>query len=295
MGFFQEKQIGYFVDACFTICFIFSGIFLIDAYNHTGQGVVIFRNQGDKDAIPDEADRENRFRGVYVGFDRVCETKTDNAGSLYTDCDQFDTSAEKSMSVIVPVTWTLFAFAGVHFLLKRAVVNSDGFQTLVDNIAFRVIATCVFFLAPIALFAVNWIFWDFFVGNRNTLVKKDDGDSDMKMLRGGNITVFNENSDVYKDTKFYNGGMTSTLFLLILGEFLQALACIIVYFRHVMNSKGSISDRIFIGKEGYTGINSPIAKPVGATVDAAAKDPETKKNAVTSVYANRRVTNGISF
>jgi len=68
-----------------------------------------------------------------------------------------------------------------------------------------------------------------------------------------------------------------------------------VYFRHVMNSKGSISDRIFIGKEGYTGINSPIAKPVGATVDAAAKDPETKKNAVTSVYANRRVTNGISF
>ena len=89
--------------------------------------------------------------------------------------------------------------------------------------------------------------------------------------------------------------MTSTLFLLILGEFLQALACLIVYFRHVRNSSGSLSDRMFIGIEGYTGINSPIAQPVGATVDPAAKNPETKKNAVTSVYANRRVTNGIAF
>ena len=45
-----------------------------------------------------------------------------------------------------------------------------------------------------------------------------------------------------------------------------------------------------LAESSFTNVGSTVA-----TVDAAAKDPETKKNAVTSVYANRRVTNGISF
>ena len=303
MGFLQEKQIGYFVDTCFALCFIFSGVFLIDAYNHTGQGVVIFRNKGGETDIADEADRNNRFRGMYVGFDRACETSTyevtDADGfitfPMYTDCSNLDSSQERSMYILVPITWTLFAFAGVHFLLKRMVVNNDGFKSLVEMGWFRVISTIAFFMAPIALFAVNWVFWDYFIGNRNTLVKKSNDDDDDAMLKGGSVVAFNAEADTYKDTRMYNGGITSTLFLLLVGEFLQALACMIVYFRHVYNSTGSMFDRMFIGLEGYTGINSPIARKVGATVDAAAKNPETKKNAVTSVYANRRVTNGISF
>ena len=86
--------------------------------------------------------------------------------------------------------------------------------------------------------------------------------------------------------------MTLTVMFLLIAELLQALACCIVYARSVMAEK-SIKG-LLLGKEAFTGIRMAINAKVGASVDAAAKNPETK-NTVTSIYTNRRVTNGIAF
>ena len=53
-------------------------------------------------------------------------------------------------------------------------------------------------------------------------------------------------------------------------------------------------NRFLIDSEMFRGGLGFLNEKVGTAVDAAAKNPETKQK-VTSVYASRRVTNGMQF
>ena len=87
----------------------------------------------------------------------------------------------------------------------------------------------------------------------------------------------------------------------------QTITCLVIIIKNAFDNKDNKAEKMFfltpkafekfeIGTTADPSLQSAIATPV----DAAAKNPETKAKAaaaprVTSVYANRRVTNGISF
>ena len=73
-----------------------------------------------------------------------------------------------------------------------------------------------------------------------------------------------------------------------MGAGFQAVACILVLVRSQMMEDGQSFINVRFGEA------QNIGSPIGSQVDAAAKNPETKTK-VTSVYSNRRVTNGIQF
>lgn len=293
LGFDPAKHTGYIVDTFFFLSFIGSSFFLLfGAYNHNGDGIVMFRNPNDAAEIPNKDDRALKFRGVYVGFDMACDIKeTDVSNSPYTDCVDFKPMEDNELKIIFPLTWTLWAFALAHFSIKRLYEHSTTYKSMVENRMFQIVATFVLFLAPIALFITNCIYWSDFIERKKTIDGNDDD-----IFHGHDkaaVDTFNAEADFYKDTSVFGGGMTLSVMILLIAELLQALACCIVYGRSVMAEgvKG-----LLLGKEAFTGTRSDgVAAAVGAPVDAAAKKPETKANAVTSIYTNRRVANGIAF
>jgi hypothetical protein len=282
-GFDSSKHTGFIVDTFFFLSFVGSSFFLLfGAYNHNGDGIVMFRNPDDEAEIPDDDDRALKFRGNYVGFDMACDLQDTVVGAkAYTDCHDFDAMEDDELKILLPITWALWGLALAHFLIKRAYEHFQWFKDLAENRLFQVLSSVVLFAAPIALFIMSCIYWSDFIERSNTI----SGDDDY-------INTFNANADYYKDTSFFGGGMTLTVMFLLIAELLQALACCIVYARSVMAVK-SIKG-LLLGKEAFTGIRMAINAKVGASVDAAAKNPETK-NTVTSIYTNRRVTNGIAF
>jgi len=292
-GFDPAKHTGFIVDTFFFLSFLGSSFFLLfGAYNHNGDGIVMFRNPDDSAEIPNEDDRALKFRGVYVGFDMACDLKNlaVDATKSYTDCVDFKPMEDNELKIIFPLTWTLWAFALAHFSIKRLYEHSTTYKSMVENRMFQIVATFVLFLAPIALFITNCIYWSDFIERKKTIDGNDDD-----IFHGHDkaaVDTFNAEADFYKDTSVFGGGMTLSVMILLIAELLQALACCIVYGRSVMAEgvKG-----LLLGKEAFTGTRSNVAAAVGAPVDAAAKKPETKANAVTSIYTNRRVANGIAF
>ena len=269
----------------------------MDAYNQSGHGIVAFQNIDDDTNIPDEGDRGLRFRGNYVGFDHACVQGTGASGDPYTDCSKLQPSKERELRLIVPITWVLVSFALAHVLLKKIVNNVNGVDRFLDTVIMKYFTTFVLFLGPIALLVPFLMFWASFIEKHDTLTKYYDGDSD-DVLTGhpGGVETFNAGADKYKETAFFGGGMTPYVWLLVIGQFCQTAACLLVFYRNIQFTKRSASgmDRFLIDSEMFKGGLGFLNEKVGTAVDAAAKNPETKQK-VTSVYASRRVTNGMQF
>ena len=288
---------GIFIDTFFLVSFVFGFMFLMDAYNQSGHGIVEFQNIDDDTNIPDEGDRGLRFRGNYVGFDHACVQGTGASGDPYTDCSKLQPSKERELRLIVPITWVLVSFALAHVLLKKIVNNVNGVDRFLDTVIMKYFTTFVLFLGPIALLVPFLMFWASFIEKHDTLTKYYDGDSD-DVLTGhpGGVETFNAGADKYKETAFFGGGMTPYVWLLVIGQFCQTAACLLVFYRNIQFTKRSASgmDRFLIDSEMFKGGLGFLNEKVGTAVDAAAKNPETKQK-VTSVYASRRVTNGMQF
>lgn len=288
---------GIFIDTFFLVSFVFGFMFLMDAYNQSGHGIVAFQNIDDDTNIPDEGDRGLRFRGNYVGFDHACVQGTGASGDPYTDCSKLQPSKERELRLIVPITWVLVSFALAHVLLKKIVNNVNGVDRFLDTVIMKYFTTFVLFLGPIALLVPFLMFWASFIEKHDTLTKYYDGDSD-DVLTGhpGGVETFNAGADKYKETAFFGGGMTPYVWLLVIGQFCQTAACLLVFYRNIQFTKRSASgmDRFLIDSEMFKGGLGFLNEKVGTAVDAAAKNPETKQK-VTSVYASRRVTNGMQF
>ena len=288
---------GIFIDTFFLVSFVFGFMFLMDAYNQSGHGIVAFQNIDDDTNIPDEGDRGLRFRGNYVGFDHACVQGTGASGDPYTDCSKLQPSKERELRLIVPITWVLVSFALAHVLLKKIVNNVNGVDRFLDTVIMKYFTTFVLFLGPIALLVPFLMFWASFIEKHDTLTKYYDGDSD-DVLTGhpGGVETFNAGADKYKETAFFGGGMTPYVWLLVIGQFFQTAACLLVFYRNIQFTKRSASgmDRFLIDSEMFKGGLGFLNEKVGTAVDAAAKNPETKQK-VTSVYASRRVTNGMQF
>tara|TARA_Y100000592_G_scaffold89047_1_gene145688 strand:+ start:152 stop:1051 length:900 start_codon:yes stop_codon:yes gene_type:complete len=291
---------NFLIAAFYGLCAIFSFLFIFDAYNHAGQGIVMFRNVDDSTNIVDEADRKNRYSGIFVGFDEACVTKDGASSVSYNDCYKLTPSQDRDLHIIVPITWILLGFAVAHYVLKY-VHERDSFPGLFENKYFKVIAFFLF-AGPIALFIVSVIWWEYFIQRSQTIVPYKNGEDDHVLNSGGKgAAEFNSVADSYKDTEYWGSGMTSYVWLLLIGQLLQALACIMVLVRNiVMKDDKTFLSFFSIDKEAFGDKLKDIfsSASVGAPVDAAAKKPETKaatQAQVTSVYANRRVTNGIHF
>ena len=289
---------NFLIAAFYGICAIFSFLFIFDAYNHAGQGIVMFRNVDDSTNIVNEADRKNRYSGMFVGFDEACVTKPGASGVSYNDCYKLTPSQDRDLHIIVPITWILLGFAVAHYVLKY-VHERDSFKPMFKHDTFKVIAFFLF-AGPIALFIVSVIWWEYFIQRSQTIVPYKNGEDD-HVLNSGGAGEFNSVADSYKDTEYWGSGMTNYVWLLLIGQLLQALACIMVLVRNiVMKDNKTFLSFFVIDEEAFGDKLKDILSnaSVGAPVDAAAKKPETKAAAqaqVTSVYANRRVTNGISF
>ena len=288
---------GIFIDTFFLVSFVFGFMFLMDAYNQSGHGIVAFQNIDDDTNIPDEGDRGLRFRGNYVGFDHACVQGTGASGDPYTDCSKLQPSKERELRLIVPITWVLVSFALAHVLLKKIVNNVNGVDRFLDTVIMKYFTTFVLFLGPIALLVPFLMFWASFIEKHDTLTKYYDGDSD-DVLTGhpGGVETFNAGADKYKETAFFGGGMTPYVWLLVIGQFFQTAACLLAFYRNIQFTKRSASgmDRFLIDSEIFKGGLGFLNEKVGTAVDAAGKNPETKQK-VTSVYASRRVTNGMQF
>ena len=290
---------GNLIDTFFLVSFVFGFMFLMDAYNQSGHGIVAFQNINDDTNIPDGGDRGLRFRGNYVGFDHACVQAPGVSGVPYTDCSRIQPSKERELRIIVPLTWVLVSFALAHVLLKKAANREkwDSFRSFLDTSIMKYFTTFVLFLGPIALLVPFLMFWASFIEKHDTLTKYYDGDSD-DVLTGhpGGVETFNAGADKYKETAFFGGGMTPYVWLLVVGQFCQTAACLLVFYRNIQFTKRSASgmDRFLIDSEIFKGGLGFLNEKVGTAVDAAAKNPETKQK-VTSVYASRRVTNGMQF
>ena len=286
---------GIFIDTFFLVSFVFGFMFLMDAYNQSGHGIVAFQNIDDKTNIPDDKVRKLRFRGNYVGFNHACAQETGPSGDPFTDCHELHPSKERELRIIIPLTWVLVSFALAHVLLKKAVNNVNGVDRFLDTGIMKYFTTFVLFLGPIASLVPFLMFWASFIEKHDTLSKYYDGKND-HVLDGHSVEDFNAHADKYKETAFFGGGMTPYVWLLVIGQFFQTAACLLVFYRNIQFTKRSASgmDRFLIDSEMFMGGLGFLNEKVGTAVDAAAKNPETKQK-VTSVYASRRVTNGMQF
>jgi hypothetical protein len=293
---------NFLIALSYGLCLIFSLAFVFDAYNHSGQGIVMFRNIDDANNIPDESDRKNKYPGLFVGFDQACIVTDGGSTNLFNDCFKLTTSKDSDLRIIVPVTLTLLGFAFAHYVLKYF-HERESFPALFGNKFFKVFAFFLF-VTPIALFIVSVVFWNYFITRPEVIRPYKDGDDEDVLNHGKDSDVaygFNELGNPYKDREYWGSGMTSYVMLLLIGQLFQAFACILVLGRNFVMKKNKTFLSFFsIDEEAFGDKLKDIfsTASVGAPVDAAAKKPETKAAAqaqVTSVYANRRVTNGISF
>lgn len=301
---------NFLIALSYGLCLIFSLAFVFDAYNHSGQGIVMFRNIDDANNIPDESDRKNKYPGLFVGFDQACIVVPGQNTNLilYNDCFKLTTSKDSDLRIIVPVTLTLLGFALAHYVLKYF-HERNSFPSLFGNKYFKVFAFFLF-VTPIGLFIVSVVFWNYFITRPEVIRPYNDGDDD-DVLNDGKDSIapsgFNDFGNPYKDREYWGSGMTSYVMLLLIGQLFQAFACIMVLVRNIAKKDDddktflsffSIDDEAFGDKLKDIISISDASVGVGAPVDAAAKNPGTKtatQAQVTSVYANRRVTNGIHF
>lgn len=300
---------GYVIDAFFLVNFVFGLIFAGAAYNHSGDGVVHFQNI-PHDKIS-ESDRDNTYKNLYLGWDKACqhvEYDPINDVRAHTDCFSFQPMNDRELNVLVPITWVLIMFGFAHFCLKRVYIRSERFRGMLDIGWVKFLVMILLFYGPIVLFVVSMIYWSWFTERRDTISPlSDDAEPFPGDSKHTDVKLFNDFANDYKKTQFLGAGSTWSVILLLVGQFFQAIACIIAIARNVANNTNKdstwIARLIQMEEGGFVGENDENLRPtlassVAAPVDAAAKKPETKAAAaprVTSVYANRRVTNGISF
>lgn len=300
---FETKHWGFVVDGCFLLNFFFGLIFLGAAYSHNGDGVVRFQNIHHDDIT--ESDQDNTFKALYVGWDQACRYVAADGDKLpHNDCFTFQPMEDRELNVLVPITWVLIMFGIAHFLLKRIYIRSGSFRDILNMDALKVIVMILLFYGPIVLFIFSMIYWSWFTERSDTIAPiSDNAETFPKDSEHVDLNLFNGEANPYKKTQFLAAGSTWSVILLLVGQFLQTIACIIAIVRNVAHDSASGSTFIgkffFMGQEGFVGNNGAnLTSPIATPVDAAAKNPETKAAAqaqVTSVYANRRVTNGISF
>lgn len=310
MALFDRKEFGAVIDAFFLVNFVFGLIFAGAAYNHSGDGVVHFQNI-PHDSIS-ESDRDNTFKNLYLGWDKACQHVDESPIDTippHTDCFSFQPMNDRELNVLVPITWVLIMFGFAHFCLKRVYIRSERFRDMLDSKWVKYPVMILLFYGPIVLFVFSMIYWSWFTERRDTISPiSDDAEPFPEDTKHALVNTFNDFANDYKKTQFLGAGSTWSVILLLVGQFFQAIACIIAIARNVANDTGkgstwiarlfSMEEGGFVGENGQDLKTSASASSVAAPVDAAAKNPETKAAAaprVTSVYANRRVTNGISF
>lgn len=304
MAFDWRKTPGYLADFGFVVGFFLISIFLVfGAYNPLGEGIVVFKNIDSE--VSNATSGSNNFQGLqrnfYVGFDRICMPETLNPenhpitpGHYGTKCLEYKAAeyGHDKMTYIIWFTWLLWTFALVHWLIKRSAV-SEMIRPLFNrtDTASKGIYAALFW-APVAFSIVSLVFWLEYVADQDVVPRTGGGHENDVIEGASNSTAesINNHLNRYKD----NEKMTWPVWSLLIGVGVQGLGCLVAIFRGVFSTGGTFMDifqvEIFPASMAETAFTN-----VGATVDAAAKNPQTKKNAVTSVYANRRVTNGISF
>lgn len=300
---FGNENWGWIVDGCFLLNFFFGLIFLGAAYSHSGDGVVRFQNIQHENIT--ESDQKNTFTALYVGWDQACRYVPAAGGAQpHNDCFTFQPMEDRELNVLVPITWVLIMFGIAHVLLKRVYIRSESFRDFLTRPEMKVIVMIFLFYGPIVLFIFSMIYWSWFTERSDTIAPiSDDAETFPKDSKHVDVNSFNAEANLYKKTQFLGSGSTWSVIFLFVGQFLQTIACVVVIFRNIFVDAGTDSTllgRIFkMEKGGFMGDNGTgLASSVAAPVDAAAKKPETKAAAaprVTSVYSNRRVTNGISF
>ena len=304
---FKDHHYGYTSDFCFMAGFLFMGIFLFfGAYNPAGEGIVLFKNRDHENytstATRDDDNFNHINRNFYVGFDRICfpdslrhdADAAKLATNTATTCLHYnagDFQADHEFTLLIWLTWLMFCFSIVHFLIKRAAMHNvpllSNFLTRRGSLSggFR----ALLFWIPIVFFIVSCIYWDAYLKNTDVIPTKD-GVQKKELVNEystdeHNLDDLNGALNPYKDTE--HSPTWSVVFLLMGGGF-QAVACILVLVRSQMMEDGQSLINVRFGEA------QNIGSPIGSQVDAAAKNPETKTK-VTSVYSNRRVTNGIQF
>lgn len=293
----KSNHIGYMADALFLISAFFSLVFLaFGGYNHTGEGIVRFVNNkgGTAPNIVPSSQEDNIRRDYYVGFDRVCVPRSaDTYG--YTHCYNMHPMEHDDLKLIVPIYWTLFAYAVAHFILKRVYIHRNS--TMLRDAIPQLIAGFILFLPPIVLFIISSIYWARFIENDKdrTITQNDDV---LGSLDTVGVTAINLEMEYYRENELSKGTTWSVLVLLI-GQLCQSVACLFVMARSWAH-KESITGAVMINHDALAN-DASVNSKIGAPVDAAAKNPETKakaataKTATVSVYADRRVANGIRF
>jgi len=333
----KPHHYGFFVDFLFAISAFFSLVFLLfGGYNHTGEGIVRFVNNvntiketyalhwGSDDLLVPDDQQDNIMRGFYVGFDRVCvPEKIDNFDTSvihglvnpehiypYTHCYNMHPMEHNDLKMIVPIYWTLFGFAVAHFLLKRLYCQNTGFRNMISSnkLYIQLITGCVLFAGPLVLFILSSIYWSEFIESDKdrTITENDDV---LGSLDTAEVAAINAEMQPYRENELSNG-TTWTVLILLIGQLCQAVACVIVYCRSVAHRDSGTNAFVailFVGDAGFVGdgkffnTTQGVSTSIGAPVDAAAKNPDTKakaataKTATVSVYADRRVANGIRF
>ena len=295
----------WFVNSSFILgTFLVSAFLFFGAYNPAGEGIVLFKNSDDairtgSNVMADDGDNFDKInRGFYVGFDRICfpeslDPGTDIAATATaTKCIHYHAAehGDDDMTQIIWFTWIIWTFGVVHILLAFLVYLDLKFADFLFKSEHPVArgVYAILFYAPIVFFVLSVILWNNYIGNTDTIPYKSGGDENEVVGSGMKIGDINGIMNEYKDKTY----TTWSVYFLLAGEAIVAFGCVNNFMNSVRtDGPMGLIQTSFIGSNA----SSPVAATVGATVDPAAKDPETKKNAVTSVYANRRVTNGIAF
>ena len=297
----------------FLINIIFSVCFLAGAFDEGGHGIVNFLNNfSDKDTGTDQAQRDFTYRNLFVGFNQACMYSIDrlqNQNPPRTVCYDFDPMKDRELHIVYPLTIILIIFGFAHQALKHyARYNEKVADSLFGGPYRRAACTILLFWSPIIIFAVCSNSWNDFITRKEAIVPYKNGDDDKAFGDySDDIEYFNSIANGYKRTNPFTSGLTWSVFLLIIGQMFQTITCLVIIIKNAFDNKNKSADKMFfltpkafekfeIGTTADPSLQSAIATPV----DAAAKNPETKAKAaaaprVTSVYANRRVTNGISF
>ena len=295
----------------FLINIIFSVCFLAGAFDEGGHGIVNFLNNfSDKDTGTDQAQRDFTFRNLFVGFNQACMYSIDrlqNQNPPRTVCYDFDPMKDRELHIVYPLTIILIIFGFAHQTLKHRVrYNEQAADFLFGGPKRRAAFTILLFWSPIIIFAVCSNSWNDFITRKEAIVPYKNGDDDKAFGDySDDIEEFNLIANPYKRTNPFTSGLTWSVFLLIIGQMFQTITCLVIIIKNAFDNKDNKAEKMFFLTpkafekfEFGTSSSGSSQSEIAAPVDAAAKNPETKAAAaprVTSVYANRRVTNGISF
>ena len=296
----------------FLINIIFSVCFLAGAFDEGGHGIVNFLNNfSDKDTGTDQAQRDFTYRNLFVGFNQACMysfDRTQNQNPPRTVCYDFDPMKDRELHIVYPLTIILIIFGFAHQALKHyARYNEKVADSLFGGPYRRAACTILLFWSPIIIFAVCSNSWNNFITRKEAIVPYKNGDDDKAFGDySDDIEYFNSIANGYKRTNPFTSGLTWSVFLLIIGQMFQTITCLVIIIKNAFDNKDNKAEKMFFltpkafekFEIGTTTADPSLQSAIAAPVDAAAKKPETKAAAaprVTSVYANRRVTNGISF